>query len=362
MKHICALALLGSFILCPPRIVADDTLDRVKTVAVADGGQPVAAKTDSKGTIHLVYDTADGPRYASFTGEGKSKAAAMPVVDQASQKPKLEFHGWDLAVGQGDRVHVAMGTNAWKLKLPKEEWALHYARLEPGAAAFSPVRNVNGKPSEGFSLAADDKGNVTACWLSGKLYANVSQDNGETFGTAVEIDPDYDPCDCCTTAATYAADGKLAVLYREETSNERDMFLVLRDQNRNQTTRTRVSSTPWKTNSCPMTYYGISSSDNGFVVAWPTRGQVYFARLGLKGELLSPQEIKTPGQAGMRTGVIAVSAPDGTALVAWNKDGRIGWQVYDIKGQAVGSPGSAKSAGKGVACVASKDSRFVVFH
>ena len=95
-----------------------------------------------------------------------------------------------MAVGKGGRVHVAMGTNAWKLKLPQEEWGFFYASLDPGATAFSPVRNINRKPSEGFSLAADDKGNVTACWLSDKLYANVSHDNGETFAPFVEIDSD----------------------------------------------------------------------------------------------------------------------------------------------------------------------------
>ena len=82
------------------------------------------------------------------------------------------------------------------------------------------------------SLAADDKGNVTACWLSDKLYANVSRDNGETFGPNVEIDPRFNPCNCCTTSAAYGEDGRLAVLYREETNNERDMYLVLWDQAR----------------------------------------------------------------------------------------------------------------------------------
>ena len=28
------------------------------------------------------------------------------------------------------------------------------------------------------ALAADDKGNITACWQSDKLYANVSHDDG----------------------------------------------------------------------------------------------------------------------------------------------------------------------------------------
>ena len=205
-----------------------------------------------------------------------------------SRTAGLEYSAWDMAVGKGGRVHVAMGTNAWKLKLPQEEWGFFYASLDPGASAFSPVRNINRKPSEGFSLAADEKGNVTACWLSDKLYANVSHDNGETFAPYVEIDPRYNPCNCCTTSAAYGEDGRLAVLYREETNNERDMYLVLWDQDAGQMTRTRVSRTPWKIDACPMTYYTISRERGGFVAVWPTKGQIYFARLDGEGEPLPP--------------------------------------------------------------------------
>jgi hypothetical protein len=362
VKHVLAVWVLGWLALSPLVADADEEQSRVRTVAAPDGGEPVTAKTDAHGAIHLLYDRVDGPRYAKFASDGKPVGEPIALVDRASQKPKWEFHGWDLAVGQGGRVHVALGTNAWKLKLPHEEWGWFYARLEPGATAFSPLRNINRKPSEGFSLAADDKGNVTACWLARKLYANVSRDNGATFEPTVEIDAAFDPCDCCTTSATYAADGKLAVFYREETNNERDMFLALWDQAQNQVSRTRVSSTLWKTDVCPVTYYSISRHGDGFIATWPTRGQVYFARLDRKGELQSPLEIKTPGQSGMRTGVVAVSAPDGSILAAWNKEGRIGWQVYDAKGNAVGSPGAVKTAGKGVAAVANKDSRFLLFH
>src|SRR5262249_42231298 len=157
--------------------------------------------------------------------------------------------------------------------------------------------------SEGFSLAADAKGRVTACWLSDKLYANVSHDNGATFAPHVEINRAYDPCNCCTTSAVYGADGKLAVLYREETNNERNMDLVLWDQDRNLVSRTRVSSTLWKTDRCPMTYYTVSRTQAGFVAVWPTKDQIYFARLDGQGKLLPPGEIKTPGRAGHRSGM-----------------------------------------------------------
>jgi hypothetical protein len=153
----------------------------------------------------------------------------------------------------------------------------------------------------------------------------------------------------------------LALLYREETNNERDMYLVLWDQERSQVSRARVSSTLWKTDSCPMSSYAVSRRQGGFVAVWPTKGQIYFARLDSKGKLLPPGEIKTPGSDGPHTGMLALSAPDGSTLVAWKKDARLGWQLYDARRQPSGSPGSAKSVGNGVAGVVGKDGHFILF-
>jgi hypothetical protein len=331
------------------------------TVPVPEGGSPVAARTDAEGTIHLLYNSADGPKYAKSSNNGNTFEPPIPVVDEASRKPGLVFEGWDMAVGKGNRVHVAMGTNAWKLKLPEKEWGFYYTSLDPGAKAFAPVRNINGTPSEGFSLAADDKGTVAACWLSGKLYANVSHDGGKTFGPRLEIDPAYDPCNCCTTSTVFGADGKLAVLYREETNNERDMWLVLWDQGRSQASRTRISTTLWKIDACPMTYYTVSRNGDGFKAVWPTKGEIYFARLDGKGKLLPPGEIKTAGKSGMRTGMLALNAANGSTLVAWRQDDSVKWQLYDAKGQPSGSVGSAKSAGTGVAGVVDKSGHFILF-
>jgi hypothetical protein len=357
------LALMGAIFLSPPVARAGDKVNTVATVPVPDQGQPVVARADAEGALHLLFNTPDGPRYVRSLDKGKTFGVALPVVDKGSRESGLEFYGSDMVVGQGGHVHVALITNAWKLKLPETQWGFYYARLEPGAKAFSPLRNINNKPSEGFSLAADDKGNVTACWLSGKLFANVSHDNGKTFGSNVEINPAYDPCDCCTTSAAYGADGKLAVLYREETNNERDMYLVLWDQERNQTSRTRISTTLWRINACPMTYYSISRAGDGFVAVWPTgeRYNIYLARLDQRGTLVPPGEIKTPGTAGHRTGMIALSGSDGSTLVGWAKDNQLSWQLYDAAGRPSGLPGSARSSGNGVAGVMDKEGHFTLF-
>src|SRR4051794_907100 len=186
-----AFALLGSIFIFTSGSVAADAARKVTTVAITGGGKPVVAKTDEEGAIHLLYDSEDGPKYAKSSDGGLTFGPPISVVGEGSRTAGLEYDAWDMALSKGGRVHVAMGTNAWKLKLSQEEWGCFYASLDPGASAFSPVRNINRKPSEGFSLAADDKGDVTACWLSDKLYANVSHDNGETFGPNVEISPRF---------------------------------------------------------------------------------------------------------------------------------------------------------------------------
>jgi len=361
MKYIAAILplLTYGFLLSWP-LAAAEIGTQVTTVAGPAGGEAVLARTGADGAIHLAYSVNKVPHYAKSTDGGKSWSRGIGIVDRESQQPGLEFDVWDMAIGKGGRVHVALGTNAWKLKLPENEWGYYYASLAPADKQFSKVRNINSKPSEGFSLAADEKGNVTATWMADKLYANISHDEGRTFAAYVEIDASYNPCNCCTTSSTYAADGRVAILYREETDNKRDMYLVLWDQAKNKSTRTRVSTTPWNVNACPMTYYTVNSTKEGFVAAWPTKESIYFARLDKQGELTSPKEVKTPGNPGMRSGILAIPAPGGSTLVAWKKENRLGWQLYDGKGEPSGAAGSAQSAGKGAAVVVTKSGDFVV--
>ncbi|MEP6670115.1 MAG: hypothetical protein ABJF10_13225 [Chthoniobacter sp.] len=355
------LMALGALFFATVAVQAGEVTGRVEVVRIPKASEVMQARRGADGTIHVLFDAADGPRYVKSSDGGKTFSAPLALVDQASQKPGLIFSTWDFAVGPDGRVHAALGNNAWKLKLPQEERGLFYATLAPGAKAFSPLRNLNHQPSEGFSLAAGERGAVTASFLAGKIYTMASRDGGETFSRSAEFNPSLDPCKCCTTSTTYGPDGRWALLYREETNNERDIYLVLADQRGGQPTRTRISSTPWKLEGCPMTYFTIRGTDQGYVTAWPTKGQIYFARLDKDGAVLPPGEIKTPGTNGMRTGILALSASDGATLIAWKNQNVLGWQLYDSAGQPQGSPGSAPSPGSGAAGVALPGGRFMLF-
>jgi hypothetical protein len=340
-------------------------LGAAEVIAVpSPGGQPIAAKMDARGVLHLVCDAPGGPRYYRSEDGGRHFSRPLAVVElgQAHGVKGLEYTVWDLAVAPDGQVHVAIGTNAWKLKLPKEQWGFHYARLSPQATAFEPLRNINRKPSEGFSLAVDGKGNVAACWLADKLYANLSQDGGATFGPTREIDPSFNPCNCCTTSTAYGADGTLAILYREETNNDRDMFVVRWNTRTGKVARQPVSSTTWKIDACPMTYYSIVARGDGYLAAWPTRGRVYFARLDAAGRRQAPLEVATGGASGMRTGLRAVANSQGAMLLVWNNDNKLGWQRYAADCRPEGAEGHVATSGKGAATVVDSAGNFIVVH
>lgn len=356
------LSALVAFALFCPTVTQGAAADRVSVIHVPGASKVIKAQRGTDGTIHLLFDGEDGPRYACSHDNGVTFGESIGIVDLAAQKPGLKFSGEDLAVGPDGRVHVAMANNAWKLKLPQEEWSFYYASLAPGKKSFSPLRNLNRKSSEGFSLAAGEHGLVTASFLSGKLFVMESRDGGESFAPIVELDDSSNPCDCCTTSTAYGPDGRVAVLYREETNDERDMHLILWDQARGaKASRTRISGVGWKIAACPMTYFTINRTDQGYVAAWPTKGEVYFARLSKDGAVLPPGEIRTPGSAGMRNGVLGLGASDGATLVAWKNKDTLGWQLYDSHGRSEGEPGTAESQGHGAAGVVLRDGRFLVF-
>ena len=74
------LAIITFLHLPPLPATAGDRVTNMTVLPTPDRGEPIVAQTDSDGTIHLLYNAPDGPRYAKSTDNGKSFAAAIPVV------------------------------------------------------------------------------------------------------------------------------------------------------------------------------------------------------------------------------------------------------------------------------------------
>ena len=137
---------LSTLFFWPAGTSADD-MGNVTTVPVPEGGKPVIAKTDNDGTIHLLYDSEHGPKYARSANGGLTFGRPISVVVAAPPTKGLAYSACDMAIGNEGRIHVAVGTNAWEIKLPEHDWGFFYANLDPGAAAFYPCATSTTSPS-----------------------------------------------------------------------------------------------------------------------------------------------------------------------------------------------------------------------
>ena len=326
---------------------------------IPTGGTVPDAQIDSRGVIHLVYLAGEDVFYVKSSDRGKTFSAPIRVNSEPGSASGAKYRGPDLAVGKGGRIHVVWYSNAYQRKLPKDQTGVFYAHLDPSGAAFTPARNLNHRPSDNYSLAADNAGKVAVFWTAEGAFVNRSEDDGETFSDATRIDQ-ADPCECCATRAFFSPDGNLSFFYREKAQNIRDMYLMVFSAGDGQSSKEKVSATSWPINACPMTgAYLTGGNGKNLVAGWETKGRINFARLDRAGRPLAPGEIKVSEKGKYP---VALTAPDGTTLVAWKAGEALAWQMVDRKGNPQGEPGSSPSnSANRPAGVVTKDGDFLLF-
>jgi len=305
--------------------------ERVQVIHTPHQGQVPDAEVSADGVIHLAYVAGNDAWYVKSSDDGNTFSEPLRInSDIGAVHPPNMFRGPDLALGKDGRVHVIWYISAYQRKLPQDQWGVFYSYLDPAKSAFVPNRNLNHKPSDNYSLAADGNGNVAVIWMAGKLVVSFSEDNGATFkDLAVPI---ADPCECCASRALLSPDSTLLVSYREKANNIRDMHLLRKEKNSSTFTRQKVSSTPWPINACPMTGTWLSNGKSGPVVAWETRGTISYARL-TSAPGASSTEIKVTGKGKWP---IALAAADGTVLVTWKNGNTVFWRLFDSADRPIG--------------------------
>lgn len=326
-----------------------------RIASLPQGATVPDAEVDSDGVIHVAYMKEDNVLYVRSRDEGRTFSEPVRVNTEEGFASGGRFRGPDLAVGSDGRIHVVWYNAGYQQKRPHEEWGVMYARLEKGAHAFEKSRNLNRKPSDNFSLAADGKGNVAVIWMAGGVFANLSSDGGKTFSPPQDLK--VDPCECCGSRAIYAADGTLSVLYRDKTDDLRDTNIASLSPGSTNWSNREISTAPWPINACPMTGSFLHQSASGLAAAWETRNQVYFALLdGAKGK-----PVETRAAENGRYPVILTSA-SGEKLVAWKNDSRLEWQFFDADNHPAGTPDSSPDHGPDrPAGVVTKTGTFVLF-
>lgn len=327
----CLAALIGFFALtASPGISAD----LVRVIRTPNNGQVPDAETDKNGVIHIAYVSNLDAFYVSSTNDGTTFTTALRINSEpGSVHPPNMFRGPDLAIGKTGRVHVAWYVNAYQRKLPEHNWGVHYSHLDAGQTAFVKALNLNQKPSDNYSLAADDNGNVAVIWMKEKIFVNTSTNNGQTFFFAQNI-PISTPCECCASRAYFSRDNTLYVAYRDKANDIRDMQLLTRAKMSGAFAKQKISSTPWLIKGCPMTGAFLTGSRNGLIImAWETKGEISYTRIDPSSRFASPTEIKAAPKGKWP---IALAAPDGTVLVSWKNGSALSWQLRDASDKPIG--------------------------
>lgn len=313
-----------------------ETSERVQVTRIPHGGVVPDAEIDPAGKIHVAYVAGHDLYYVTSADEGKTFSQPIRVNSEAGTVNSGKYRGPDLAVGQNRQIHIIWYTTAYHRKLPQDQWGVYYSQLDSAKKAFLPSRNLNHRPSDNFSLAADSRGTLAVFWTADGLYVNLSRDGGKTFSEAQLVHPKADPCECCATRARFSSDETLFSLYRDKADNLRDMYVASLPLGKAGFSMWKISEKPWKIEACPMTGAFLSDGrDEGLVAAWETQGQVYFAHLNKSSQKLPFEEMPTPGEAVKKYPVI-LNAPDGVMLVAWKRGSQFEWQLYDAEGKPQG--------------------------
>ncbi len=314
------------------------------------------AEVDSHGVIHVAYLNADDVYYARSADEGRTFTKPLRVNTEAGFASGGRFRGPDLAVGKNDSVHIIWYNAGYQQKRPHEDWGVMYTRLDPDTKRFEKARNLNQRPSDNFSLAADGKGNVAVIWMAGGVFATRSKNGGKTFLPAADIK--VDPCECCGSRAIYTADGTLSVLYRDKTEDIRDTNLAQLAADSDSWSNMVISETPWPIDSCPMTGSFLTLTKSGLAAAWETKNQIHFTALDENAKS-KPKEIRATDKGRYP---VAIAADDGSKLVAWKNDTTLEWQLFGSDNAPKGDRGSLANVGEHrPAGVLTKSGTFVLF-
>jgi hypothetical protein len=146
------------------------------------------------------------------------------------------------------------------------------------------LNDVPGSGREGMhALAAGPRGLIVAAWLDLRqkgtaIYAAVSRDHGATWQPDVRVyeSPAGTVCECCHPSVAIAANGEIAVMFRNSLDGNRDMYVaVSRDAGRRFAAARKQGKGSWTLNACPMDGGDLDWIDGRVTSAWRRGGEVF---------------------------------------------------------------------------------------
>jgi hypothetical protein len=386
MKRFSPIALFSTSLLA---LVVGSPISgatHVTTLKLPVPGFRPQAVVDGEGTLHLVYaDVEHRGDLFYIKRKAGQKAFSKPVKVNSTPNCAAAFN---MAVGKKGRVHVLIRPNAKYskniLKRPLKFYDLKYmlyCRLDDSGTAFEKERDLSAS-TFGFegvgAIITDGKGVVRVFWHglaeagpepTRQVFMVMSHDEGRTFSAVKPIHNDVTgACACCSMQGTMDAKGRLYLAFRnaKDNGNKDSYLLTSRDGGK---TFSGTLLDRWEKAGCPGSTYSLARGASGMLVAWDTKGQVFFASAGD-----DPKGIAAPTGGKKSRSPLVVGNSKGETLFVWSeaanvrqfqKGGDLAWQVYDKDGRPVGKKGMLRSAvlrWSIPAAYATPDGDFVILH
>jgi len=304
--------------------------------------------------------------YVSVSRDGARSFGSPVQVAQSEilplnrhRGPRIAFSGNAIVVTAIGGSKEAAGAHSHGLPSDGDLWVWRSLDLGKTWSKGVRINDVAGAPTEGLhALAADGKGNLFAAWLDKRaegtrLYAARSTDHGLTWSKNVMVyeSPEGTICQCCHPSVAFAPDGQMLIMFRNWLDGSRDMYLARSRDGMHFDKPEKLGAGTWKLNACPMDGGGIAVARGRIVTAWRREGEIFLASPGEKEidlgkgidvsiaavdtgvyavwTALDGLKAATPGGkapillAPKGTFPNVVGLPDGSALAAWEVDGRI---------------------------------------
>ena len=282
----------------PTTFAADKNASTVQVVAQGAGShrpQQPQICIDSRGVIHLVYGVEHSIQYVRSADGG-----------QSFSEPKTVFDGKQkLALGhrRGPRIAIT-GSNLCITAICGAEGKgrdgdlLAIRSPDKGETWAAPVQvndHIDSAREGLHGMAAEPNGRIACTWLdlrNGKteLMCSTSSNGGETWSKNVVAyrSPDGSICECCQPSAAWDGNGRLFLLWRNQISGNRDMYVsISSDGGETFSSVNKQGTDSWMLNACPMDGGGITAlSDGRLLTVWRRRENIYVSLNGEKEKSL----------------------------------------------------------------------------
>jgi hypothetical protein len=253
-------------------VLAMPAMNVAAPIAVAPGHEFTVAKQPQvtvgpNGSVHVTF------------GVGNAIFCATSIDGRAFNTPVKVGEAGVLALGKRRGPRIAATASSITITAPvgklgggKDGDTLAWRSVDGGKTWTGPVR-VNSTPDsarEGLhDLAADADGRLFCVWTdlrNGKpqFFGSISSDGGATWGEN-RLVHEGPLCPCCQPSACFDGQGRLHVLWRNNLSDDRDMYLLSSGDGRRWDTPQKLGQGTWHLRACPMDGGGLAVDDAGKV-------------------------------------------------------------------------------------------------